>query len=73
MRHRPGSVAAKREPKTGCTHYWIIESPMGPTSTGKCKFCGAVSDFRNYVPYESGEDQVSVLARKSSLAETDDN
>jgi len=22
-------------------HYWIIESPNGPTSVGTCQYCGA--------------------------------
>jgi hypothetical protein len=30
-----------------CTHYWIIDSPNGHTSTGVCKFCGAVHEFSN--------------------------
>lgn len=33
----------------GCIHYWLIESPNGPTSRGVCKLCGTESDFRNSV------------------------
>lgn len=33
-----------------CCHYWIIESPNGPTSRGVCKFCGAEKEFDNYGP-----------------------
>ncbi len=33
-----------------CRHYWIIESPHGPTSEGVCKFCGAVKEFYNSPP-----------------------
>ena len=30
-----------------CVHYWIIEVPEGPTSTGRCKYCGEVREFSN--------------------------
>jgi hypothetical protein len=33
-----------------CVHYWLIESPEGPTSRGVCKFCGAEKEFNNKVP-----------------------
>ncbi len=33
-----------------CCHYWMIESPQGPTSRGVCKFCGAVKEFDNCGP-----------------------
>ncbi len=36
-----------------CVHYWIIDFPEGPTSTGKCKYCGVVKHFYNY--YDSLE------------------
>ena len=29
-------------------HHWIIDSPNGPTSEGRCKSCGAEKDFINY-------------------------
>ena len=30
-----------------CVHYWIIESPDGRTSFGRCKYCGLVNEFSN--------------------------
>lgn len=36
--------------KARCPHHWIIESARGPTSRAVCKFCGAETVFRNYVP-----------------------
>ena len=30
-----------------CPHHWLIDSPNGSTSTGVCKLCGAVKQFRN--------------------------
>jgi len=33
-----------------CPHYWIIESPKGPTSKGVCKFCGEEREFDSFGP-----------------------
>lgn len=30
-----------------CRHHWIIESPRGALSEGRCKFCGEKRQFRN--------------------------
>ena len=30
-----------------CRHHWLIESPQGATSFGRCKVCGEVKEFRN--------------------------
>jgi len=29
-------------------HHWLIEEPLGPTSLGVCRDCGAERTFRNY-------------------------
>jgi hypothetical protein len=34
----------------GCNHYWVIEVANGPTSRGKCKYCGEVREFYNAFP-----------------------
>lgn len=34
----------------GHCHYWIIESPKGPTSKGICRFCGTIQEFDNFGP-----------------------
>ena len=44
-----------------CVHYWIIESPKGPTSKGVCKYCGAEREFLNYWGDFFWEDDVSDL------------
>lgn len=41
----PEAIAGTEMPS--CRHYWIIDSPQGPTSRGVCKFCGAVKEFYN--------------------------
>ena len=30
-----------------CVHHWIIDTPGGTTSQGRCKRCGAVAEFFN--------------------------
>lgn len=30
-----------------CRHHWIIESPRGTLSDGRCKLCGEERQFRN--------------------------
>jgi hypothetical protein len=35
----------QEEPK--CRHHWVIESPQGATSLGRCKLCHEVREFRN--------------------------
>jgi hypothetical protein len=30
-----------------CRHHWLIETPHGATSLGRCKRCGEVREFRN--------------------------
>lgn len=39
----------------GCRHYWVIESPNGPTSLGTCKWCGQLREFRNSFPTSGWE------------------
>jgi hypothetical protein len=38
-----------------CSHYWVIESPSGPTSEGWCKACGEVREFKNSIQITSWE------------------
>ena len=30
-----------------CPHYWVLETPSGPVSRGKCKICGEEREFSN--------------------------
>jgi hypothetical protein len=30
-----------------CKHHWVIESPHGATSAGRCKVCNEEREFRN--------------------------
>ena len=33
-----------------CHHFWMIEVANGPTSRGKCKYCGESKQFYNAFP-----------------------
>jgi hypothetical protein len=37
----------QRQLALGHAHKWRIEEPNGPTSQGRCCFCGEVKEFRN--------------------------
>jgi hypothetical protein len=30
-----------------CRHHWVIGTPAGPTSEGRCKLCGTSRSFNN--------------------------
>jgi hypothetical protein len=71
VRRRSKDLHEKQRPATKlkCTHYWVIESPQGPTSLGRCKFCGAVSEFSNYVPYPTWEGKVTRFPKPADLSD----
>ena len=33
-----------------CVHYFLVDTPNGPTSDGRCKHCGEVRTFCNTNP-----------------------
>ena len=47
---KPEAEAQKPEGEDKCCHYWVIDSPNGPTSRGVCKFCGTENYFHNTPP-----------------------
>jgi hypothetical protein len=71
MGRKPKAVQQKQKhiTRVGCTHYWMIESPQGPISKGVCKYCGAVSEFMNYVPYPSWEGKMPKLPEHNELSD----
>ena len=44
----PEKEESTQEFEESCAHYWIIETPNGPVSTGTCKKCGATKEFHNW-------------------------
>ena len=49
MRSRGKSVAEDKIEAEKCHHFWVIEIANGPTSHGKCKYCGEVKEFYNSI------------------------
>ncbi len=43
---KPEATVAPAE-AGGCQHHWLIESPRGALSNGRCKVCGEEREFRN--------------------------
>ena len=35
-----------------CAHHWIIETPDGPISKGKCQLCGEEREFNNSTDFQ---------------------
>ena len=50
--------------KSDCEHFWMIESPNGPTSVGTCRHCGEHSASRHSMP-GSGWDRESPQAKRA--------
>lgn len=50
-----------------CAHYWLIESPNGPTSQGTCIHCGEEREFRNSVQISSWESEGGNLRNRVRL------
>lgn len=63
MRHNVEDMSLEKVTKDECHHYWVIESPNGPTSKGVCKFCGAKKEFLNSMP------DFTVVKQQTSLFE----
>lgn len=62
-----------------CQHHWIIATPHGATSPGRCKRCGEQREFRNSATDHLWEDESSsgynawrgVRSARSSSSEDD--
>lgn len=46
-----------------CVHHWIIASPVGETSSGVCRYCGARRDF-----YNSSEPKFAIHRKDAGAA-----
>ena len=40
-----------------CQHHWVIDTPRGSTSAGRCKRCGEEREFRNSATDHLWEDE----------------
>jgi len=45
-----------------CVHFWAVEEPQGPTSTGTCRYCGESREFSNvsndYITTSDGHSRI---------------
>ena len=55
IQERPESVETLEKPL--CQHHWLIESPQGTMSKGRCKRCGEEREFRNSATDHLWEDE----------------
>ncbi len=59
-----------------CAHHWIIETPEGPLSKGKCRLCGEERDFTNSTDFQRStwltQTQRDPVAPQLEEAEDDD-
>lgn len=42
-----------------CQHHWIIDTPRGSLSAGRCKRCGEIREFKNSTEYVWDDDSGS--------------
>ena len=42
---------AKLDEVVVCTHHWVIETPAGPVSIGRCRLCGEEREFNNSIGF----------------------
>lgn len=54
---RPEAQVAVETPS--CQHHWIIATPQGATSLGRCKVCNEQREFRNSATDHLWEDESS--------------
>ncbi len=53
-----------------CPHFWVIETPSGPTSSGVCRICGEGRSFMNYIEssyWEDDQTTVEVIGRQLGI------
>ena len=53
----------KLDEVVSCTHHWIIDTPDGPVSKGRCKLCRQVREFSNSVETWGGWTNRSQMIR----------
>ncbi len=51
MRNRVKVKEIQKPAPDACHHFWMIDVANGPTSRGKCKYCGTVKEFYNAFPH----------------------
>jgi len=67
----PRTEQPEAPPQSECRHHWIIDTPRGATSDGRCKVCGETREFRNSTTdYVWDDDSSSGYGSWSSVRKT---
>jgi hypothetical protein len=53
---KPGTGATAVLEAPTCQHHWIIDTPRGALSAGRCKRCGEIREFKNSTEYVWDDD-----------------
>lgn len=51
----------------GCQHHWVIQEADGPFSSGSCRLCGALREFKNYLEASHWGDEKTRTESRTSL------
>ena len=43
---------APKPPHEGCVHHWLLGTPTGPVTQGRCKKCGEEREYPSWEPTE---------------------
>lgn len=71
VKERKAQAAATVKAET-CRHHWVIETPRGALSEGRCKLCGEERQFRNsasdYIWDDDSSSGYSTLTKPGPVA-----
>jgi len=73
MRIESTTVLENSNTKDFCRHHWLIEPANGPSSLGKCKFCGEEKSFDNMLADIMSQKDVSEPFESDDVDADDDN
>ncbi len=64
----------KLDQVVACTHHWIIETPEGPVSEGRCRICGEEREFANSAGFMvTNWNSDPAISSSTSAREADDD
>lgn len=48
-----------------CVHRWVIETPKGQYSDGKCRLCGEERQFKNWADLDAPVWHSTIIGRRT--------
>ncbi len=64
---------AKLDEVVVCTHHWVIETPDGPVSIGRCRVCGEEREFNNSLDFMASSWARPQVYPKAPQSEVEDD